>query len=53
MNLPVKTQEKAAKLFIGYGGNRNKYLAKAIHVTGKRAHKLLKRARRQIREVQS
>ena len=43
--VPLREQNKAALLFISYGGNRPKTLAQTIEVTPKRARKLMRRAR--------
>lgn len=43
-------QTMAAHYFITHGGIRNRTLACAITVTGKRARKLIKNARRVVRE---
>jgi hypothetical protein len=41
-------QRKSAEYFVAYGGANRKNFAHAITVTGKRARKLLKRAKRQM-----
>ena len=44
--VPLKEQNKAAQLFVSYGGKKPRTLAGAIEVTPKRARKLLIRAKR-------
>jgi hypothetical protein len=43
--VPLRDQNKAALLFISYGGNKPRTLSNAICVTPKRARKLIRRAK--------